>query len=184
MGYGVYVTDRRVAGVHTSRSDFLLLIAGFLIAVFGIVGLSILASIIYSGTLADAQNFGHGIGAIAGVLFFGFLGYLYRRMKRRAPNSFQELPAKTDFSVRREEIAQIQLKEPTKWHTGHLAIATSQGSTMKIVLILGRGQLASNDFSQLRSLMQKFCAGSLVKLDLVLKSSGARNSQLREKTNG
>lgn len=159
MGYGVYVTDRRVVGVRLSRSYLFMVVVGFLVAVFGGVGLAILASVIFTGSIAASQSYSTSGLVIAIIGFFLFWGLLQTRMKKSAPQSFQELPSKTDFSLRREEIAQIQLKEPTLWHGGHLAIDVNQGKMLKVKLGLGQGQRVSKEFTELRSLMQTFCNG-------------------------
>src|SRR2546425_1309658 len=101
VGYGVYFTSQRIIGIKTNRRFVVILILAVLAAVGGASAIGILI-----GASSAYASF-TGLAIILVIIAWG-----QKRLRFEDPSSIEELERRRDFEIRRENIAEVDLRRP------------------------------------------------------------------------
>ncbi len=87
---------------------------------------------------------GVGVGGIVGGAVAG------RMTSDQSEKTIQELDHKKDFSVRKDQISQIEIKKPGTFTRGHILVSQKSGETVEVKIA------DKSSYNQTLELMQKF----------------------------
>jgi hypothetical protein len=122
-GYGVYFTSTRIFGIKTSRWFVVVLVIAALAAIGGATVFSILTG------FSPAFSYFVALPIILAIIALG-----QNRLRFNDPMSIVELEHRKDLEIRREDISEIDLKKPSAFRRGHLAITVKDGKTFTILI--------------------------------------------------
>jgi len=142
-GYGVFATSKRIVGVSSSRWFIVLLVGSFL----GALGL-------ISGIAAISHVFDLRFTVFGGIALIGaIIVWGQRRLSRKDPRSIEELEARRDFEIYRDNIASVQMKKPGSVKRGHMKIIPLTGEGLNVLITQ-----QFEDYLRLKSLIAQFCS--------------------------
>src|SRR5438309_2736263 len=139
-GYGVYFTSQRIIGIKASRWFVVILV---LAALAGIGGASAIGILV--GTSPAYAYF------IALPIIMVLTAWGQRRLRFQDPMTIEELEPRKDFEIRREDISEIDLKNPGVVRRGHLTVTGKAGKGLTVMITQEAGV-----FERLRGLVSGF----------------------------
>jgi hypothetical protein len=139
-GYGVYFTSQRIIGIKASKWFVVILV---LAALAGIGGASAIGILV--GTSPAYAYF------IALPIIIVLIAWGQRGLRFQDPMTIEELEHRKDFEIRREDISEIDLKNPGVVRRGHLTVTGKAGKGLTVMITQEAGV-----FERLRGLVAGF----------------------------